>query len=399
MGTYVYDFAEGDKDQKDLLGGKGANLAEMTNLGPAGAPGVHHHHRGVPGLPRGEGDDARRASPRRSPSTSTRLEKAMGDGSATPTTRCWSSVRSGAKFSMPGMMETVLNVGLNDESVQGLARAERRRALRAGTPTAGCCRCSAAPCSASTASTSPEALDALKDEARHRRATSTSTPTTCAALVETFKGIIASTAGRRFPQDPREQLDLAVRGRLRLLEHRARRALPPPGAHPRRPRHRGQRPGRWCSATAAMTSGIRGRASPATRPAATRASTATTCRTPRARTSWPASATPCRWPTSRSIDKSSYDELLAIMATLEEHYRDMCDIEFTDRAAASSGCCRPGSASARRRRRSGSPVHMVDEGLIDLDEALRRVTGAPAGAADVPAVRRRRPSASCSPRA
>ena len=52
MSHWVFDFAEGDKSKKDLLGGKGANLAEMSNLGLPGAAGVHDHHRGVPRLPR-----------------------------------------------------------------------------------------------------------------------------------------------------------------------------------------------------------------------------------------------------------------------------------------------------------------------------------------------------------
>ena len=51
MTKYVFDFTEGDKDQKDLLGGKGANLAEMTKLGLPVPPGIHHHHRGVPRVP------------------------------------------------------------------------------------------------------------------------------------------------------------------------------------------------------------------------------------------------------------------------------------------------------------------------------------------------------------
>ena len=153
MGTYVFDFAEGDKDQKDLLGGKGANLAEMTNLGPARAAGVHDLDE-----PRA-GPTSRRAtlptaSPTRSATHLATLEEAMGRRLGDPEDPLLVSVRSGAKFSMPGMMETVLNIGLNDESIQGLARQsddERfamdsyRRLLR----------CSGAPSWASTASTSP----------------------------------------------------------------------------------------------------------------------------------------------------------------------------------------------------------------------------------------------------
>ena len=52
VAKFVYDFTEGNRDLKDLLGGKGANLAEMTNLGLPVPPGLHHHHRGLQGLPR-----------------------------------------------------------------------------------------------------------------------------------------------------------------------------------------------------------------------------------------------------------------------------------------------------------------------------------------------------------
>ena len=112
--TYVFDFSEGDKDQKDLLGGKGANLAEMVKLGLPGAAGVHDLHRGVPGVP-----DRRARCPKgwdaRSPSTGRRWRRPAGRSSVTRAIRCW--CRCGrAKFSMPGMMETVLNIGLNDDS-------------------------------------------------------------------------------------------------------------------------------------------------------------------------------------------------------------------------------------------------------------------------------------------
>ena len=61
---FVYDFTEGNKDLKDLLGGKGANLAEMTNLGSARPSGLHHHHRGLQGLPRQRRRAARRCATR-----------------------------------------------------------------------------------------------------------------------------------------------------------------------------------------------------------------------------------------------------------------------------------------------------------------------------------------------
>src|SRR5690606_18985355 len=119
MTKYVYDFAEGNKDQKELLGGKGANLAEMTNLGLPVPPGFTisteacRAYLGRGGEPEGLVEQV---------TTHLRtLEEAMGRSLGDPADPLLLSVRSGAKFSMPGMMETVLNVGLNDASVEGLA--------------------------------------------------------------------------------------------------------------------------------------------------------------------------------------------------------------------------------------------------------------------------------------
>ncbi|HEV7658123.1 MAG TPA: PEP/pyruvate-binding domain-containing protein, partial [Mycobacteriales bacterium] len=118
MPKFVYDFAEGNKDLKDLLGGKGANLAEMTNLGLPVPPGftitteacVEYLDDGWPaGLDEEIADHV------------ARLEAAMGRRFGDPADPLLLSVRSGAKFSMPGMMDTILNLGLNEESVDGLA--------------------------------------------------------------------------------------------------------------------------------------------------------------------------------------------------------------------------------------------------------------------------------------
>src|SRR4051812_19980339 len=118
--AYVYDFSEGSKDQKDLLGGKGANLAEMTNIGLPVPPGftittdacrAYLQTGSEPPELAGEMDEHLTA-----------LEKTMGRTLGQPDDPLLVSVRSGAKFSMPGMMETVLNIGLNDQSVEGLAK-------------------------------------------------------------------------------------------------------------------------------------------------------------------------------------------------------------------------------------------------------------------------------------
>lgn len=115
----VYLFAEGKKEWRDLLGGKGANLAEMTNIGlpvPAGftitTEVCNEYYAGGKKIPAGLWDEAAKALKE--------VEKQTGKGFGDAKNPLLVSVRSGAKFSMPGMMDTVLNLGLNDETLQGL---------------------------------------------------------------------------------------------------------------------------------------------------------------------------------------------------------------------------------------------------------------------------------------
>ena len=117
--TYVYRFSEGDKDQKDLLGGKGANLAEMTRLGLPVPPGFTITTDACRAyLANGEAPEELAVQV----TTALReVEAELGRHLGAADDPLLVSVRSGAKFSMPGMMETVLNIGLNDESVKGLA--------------------------------------------------------------------------------------------------------------------------------------------------------------------------------------------------------------------------------------------------------------------------------------
>ena len=128
MTKWVYSFgdgkAEGRADMRNLLGGKGANLAEMSEPRPAGAAGLHHHHRGLhlvttptattyPAELKDEVDDGAGRG----------REDRRRQASATPNNPLLVSVRSGARASMPGMMDTVLNLGLNDATVRGPGQA------------------------------------------------------------------------------------------------------------------------------------------------------------------------------------------------------------------------------------------------------------------------------------
>src|SRR5262249_40881963 len=122
---YVYAFgggkADGRADMKDLLGGKGAHLAEMSRLGLPVPPGFtistevctyyYAHGRTYPSGLRGQVAEALK-----------RVEKALGRGFGDPSRPLLVSVRSGARASMPGMMDTILNLGLNDETAEGLIR-------------------------------------------------------------------------------------------------------------------------------------------------------------------------------------------------------------------------------------------------------------------------------------
>ena len=125
MTSSVYFFgngrAEGTKDMKETLGGKGANLAEMTNLGVPVPPGFTIAcHASIDFLRDGSVEEQLR---RDVESNLRRLEEASGKRFGDPTAPLLVSVRSGAPVSMPGMMETILNLGLNDRTVGGLAQA------------------------------------------------------------------------------------------------------------------------------------------------------------------------------------------------------------------------------------------------------------------------------------
>ena len=204
---WVYDFSEGNKDLKDLLGGKGANLAEMTRLGLPVPPGFtistqacNAYRSGARTFPPGLTDQVAK----RLRTLEDRMGRRLGDAHDPLLV----SVRSGAKFSMPGMMDTVLNVGLNDESVEGLAKqtgddrfawdSYRRLCQMFGKTVMG---------------VEGERFEHALDEAK--RAAGTREDTGLSAdhlrdLVAEFCSIIRKETGREFPQDPIEQLHMGI---------------------------------------------------------------------------------------------------------------------------------------------------------------------------------------------
>src|SRR5687768_4759875 len=212
MTKYVYSFgggkAEGSSVMRNLLGGKGCELAEMTNLGIPVPPGFTittqawaAYNRTGRQFPEGLWEQVAAALEK--------LELDAGFSFGDPERPLLVSVRSGARVSMPGMMETVLNLGLNDATVQGLARRTRnerfawdcyRRFLTMfGDVVLGIRR---------------EHFDGHLDALKKRLGATTDAEVPAAELkrlVATYKDVVSRHSATGFPDDPRQQLQLAVK--------------------------------------------------------------------------------------------------------------------------------------------------------------------------------------------
>ncbi len=369
MPKFVYDFTEGNKDLKDLLGGKGANLAEMTNIGLPVPPGFTittdacRHYLAEGATPDGLDDEVSRHLKA--------LEATMGRKLGDPADPLLVSVRSGAKFSMPGMMDTVLNVGLSDDSVDGLAAqsgnerfawdAYRRLIQMFGKTVLGI-----------DGEHFEHALDAAK------RAKGAASDTQLDAedlkkLTATFKDLVHKYAGREFPQDPREQMDLAVLAVFdswnsdRAVLYRRQERIPADLG--------------TAVSVVAMVFGNLGDDSGTgvafTRDPGTGAQGVYGDYLQNAQGEDVVAGIRNTVPLQEleSIDKTSYDQLMGIMRTLENHYRDLCDIEFTiERGKLWMLQTRVGKRTAAAAFRIAT--QLVKQGMIDLDEALTRVSGA-----------------------
>ena len=369
MPKYVYDFTEGNKDQKDLLGGKGANLAEMTNMDIPVPPGFtvtteackHYLHDGESPT---ELDEQVTAALKA-------VEEKTGKGFGDPANPLLLSVRSGAKFSMPGMMDTVLNIGLNDTTLSGLLAltgnerfvwdSYRRLVHMFGDTVLG---------------VDGELFEAVMDEEKAAKGSTDDLVLDADDLkriTARYKQIVLDETGTPFPEDPRTQVDLAIKAVFdswntdRAILYRRQERIPSDlgtavnvqtmvfgnlgdesytGVAFTRDPATGERGvyGDWLEDAQGedVVAGIRN--------------------------AHPLSAL-------EGAHKEAYDELLGIMDQLEHHYLDLCDIEFTiERGKLWMLQTRVG------KRTAGAAfiiaTQMVDEGLIDMDEALARVNGA-----------------------
>ncbi len=371
MPKYVYFFgsgkAEGSSRLRDLLGGKGCELAEMTNLGIPVPPGFTITTEAWAEYNR----NGRRPPEALWPEVLAglrRLESVTALGFGDPDRPLLVSVRSGARVSMPGMMETVLNLGLNDRTVEGLARRTRnprfawdcyrRFVTMFADVVLGLER-----------RPFDQHLEAVKGRLRVR--TDPEVPADALQdLTRTFKEVVRERTGAPFPQDPQEQLRLAINAVFdswfarKAAEYRRIHGIP----HD------------WGTAVTvmAMVFGNLGEAS-GTGVAFTRDPATGERRfygeflvnaqgedvVAGIRTPEPITVLRERMP-------RVYDELVAIKDRLEQHYRDMQDIEFTVQEGTLYVLqTRAGKRTAAAAVRMA--VEMVREGLIDKETALLRV--------------------------
>ncbi|GGK44842.1 pyruvate, phosphate dikinase [Streptomyces flaveus] len=366
---FVYDFTEGNKDLKDLLGGKGANLAEMTNLGLPVPPGFTITTEACKTyLDSGEEPAALRDEVSAHLDA---LEEAMGKKLGQADNPLLVSVRSGAKFSMPGMMDTVLNIGLSDKSVQGLAQqagderfawdSYRRLIQMFGKTVLG---------------VEGELFEDALEAAKTAKKVTVDTELEAAdlkKLVTKFKKIVKTEAGRDFPQDPREQMDLAIHAVFdswntdRAKLYRRQERIP----------HDLGTAVNVCSMVFGNLGPDSGTGVAFTRDPASGHQGVYGDYLQNAQGEDVVAGIRNTVPLAdlEKIDKKSYDQLMQIMSTLENHYKDLCDIEFTiERGQLWMLQTRVGKRTAGAAFRIAT--QLVDQGLIDEAEALQRVTGA-----------------------
>ncbi|MDQ1566833.1 MAG: pyruvate, orthophosphate dikinase [Actinomycetota bacterium] len=364
---YVYAFREGNRDQKFLLGGKGANLAEMTSLGLPVPPGFtitteacNAYMAAGNAMPDGLMDEVAAARA----ALEAEAGKRLGD-EADP---LLVSVRSGAAFSMPGMMDTVLNLGLNDSSVKGLSKqtgnerfaqdSYRRFVQMFGKIVLGI--------------PGDRFEDALHEAVTAKGAASETglSADELAAVVETFKAIVSEETGAEFPQSPDEQLAHAIEAVFRSWNGRRARDY----------RRMEKIPDSLGTAVNVQTMVFGNKGEDSGTGVAFTRNPATGERAPygdfltNAQGEDVVAGTRVTEPLDAMAGRfgDCHAQLLENMSILENHYRDMCDIEFTiEQGTLYMLQTRVGKRTAAAALRMAA--EMVEEGLIEPREAVLRI--------------------------
>jgi pyruvate, orthophosphate dikinase len=366
-GARVYAFEEGSSDMRDLLGGKGANLAGMSRLGlrvPQGftiTTAACMEYLALEGMPPGLWDEVLAALGR--------LEERAGRRFGAPNDPLLLSVRSGGRESMPGMMDTILNLGLRPASVEGLARRTGRARFAHD-----CHRRLVQMFGSVVAGIPDDTFEEALRRAKSRRGTTADADLTAedlADLAGTFRGIYREATGEPFPDDPIQQLEMAVRavfaswnGR-RARDYRRAHGIPDDlGTAVNIQQmvfgNSGPRSATGVAFTRDLHTGERGAAFGEFLMDAQGEDVVAGVRTPR--------------PLAELADElpEAFAELQSAMDLLERSHRDMQDVEFTiDDGVLYMLQTRDGKRSADAMVRIA--VDMVDEGLVDEREALRRL--------------------------
>ena len=383
MGDWVYRFgggaADGDAGMRALLGGKGANLAEMAAIGLPVPPGFtittalcNGYYDAGRTLPGGLDEEIAAGL--------AHVESIAGAGFGDPDHTLLVSVRSGARASMPGMMDTVLNLGLNDETADGLAQASgdarfaydsyRRLIQMYGDVVLG------------VPHRAFEELLEREKEARGYRLDTDMEAGDWFRLIADYKALVRDETGQDFPQAPRAQLAGAVRAVLdswmnaRAVTYRRLHGIPAD----------------WGTAVTVQAmvfgnmgedcaTGVAFTRDPSTGEAslygeylvnAQGEDVVAGIRTPRAVSEAGRAASGTEGPAMERAMPDAYAALQAVMGRLERHYRDMQDVEFTvQRGTLWILQTREGKRTAKAALKIA--VDMAREGLVSEAEALTRV--------------------------
>ena len=383
MTQWVYNFgggkAEGKSEMRELLGGKGANLAEMSNLGLPVPPGFTittevctHYTQNDSAYPDSLQGDVTKAM--------AQIEKIIGKSFGDADNALLVSVRSGARASMPGMMDTVLNLGLNDVTVEGLARASgddrfaydsyRRFIQMFGDV---------------VLEVGHHHFEDLLEDLKDLRNVSLDTNLSAddlKKLIGDYKKLVEKETGKPFPQDPQEQLWGAISAVF--CSWMNRRAITYRRLH--------DIPKDWGTAVnvQAMVFGNMGDDCATgvcfTRNPSTGENTyygeflvnaqgedvVAGIRTPQPLTVAEKEDTKSQLPSMEETMPKTYAELVDVRKKLETHYTDMQDMEFTvQQSKLWMLQTRTGKRTAKASLRIATD--MVAEGLIDKTEAIRRI--------------------------
>jgi len=368
---YVYLFADGQAEgtgkMKDLLGGKGAGLAEMTSAGLPVPPGftitteacTAYYATGET-FPEGMLAEAQAAL--------AKVEQATGKELGGAENPLLVSVRSGAKFSMPGMMDTVLNLGLNDETREALARltgnerfsydAYRRFIQLFGKIVLGI---------------DSEKFDHKFDEHKKKLGVTEDTQVgaeTLSLLIQDYKAIVKKETGKEFPTDPRKQLELAIKAVFASWNGRRARDY--------RRIHKISDDLGTAVNVQAMVFGNMGEDSGTgvafTRDVATgeKILYGEFLQNAQGEDVVAGIRTPKKIAELRGVMPEVYDQFQQVATRLENHYKDVQDLEFTIERGKlymlqTRTAKRTGAAAVR------IAVEMVNEGIIDRSTAVQRV--------------------------